>query len=174
MELDQSISTIETTHARFFVALAEATRIKDAFVIPKWRWYKTNARTPAFLFRSAGILIIFLSASLPFLATLEGVWRGVVLPVVALLVAALTGLNAFYQWEQDWKSHRLTQYKLEYQMTLWEIQVAQARQEPDEQQAIEHLWQATRALIDQTEDVTRMEAEQYYKRQRVPGKSTEN
>src|SRR5689334_13520679 len=83
---------------RFLSVLGELETIKRKYVVEAHlKWYEQHIQPARIAFFLSGILIILLSVSLPYLATLEGVWRTTVLPVVALIVAALTGLSAFFK-----------------------------------------------------------------------------
>jgi Protein of unknown function (DUF4231) len=149
---------------RFLSVLEELTRIKEEFVVRRLHWYKTHARTPMLLFRTSGVLVILLSVSLPFLTTLEGLWKTIVLPVISLLIAGLTGLNSFFQWESGWKGYRQTQFTLDYLLTQWELQIAEAKCQVDVQKGIDMALQATEQLISTTQTTTNVEAEEYFKR----------
>lgn len=153
---------------RFRSALATLTRIKDEFVGQKLHWYQVHARTPMFLFRVSGILIILLSVSLPLLATLEGFWKTLVLPIAALFVAGLTGLTSFFRWESGWKGYRQAQFTLEYLLTTWEVQIAQASHHTDVQEGIDQAFQATKQLLDATRTTISAEAEEYFKQVHIP------
>ena len=167
METDQR-QTNPQTDTDFQTVLDEVTRIKDAYVVSQINWYKTHANIPMVLFRLSGILIIFLSVSLPFLATLEGPWKTIILPIVALLVAGLTGLTSFYRWESDWKGFRETQFTLEYLLVVWDLSIAAAKQEKDEQHAIDIVLQATKQLLDTVHTSTSSETEQFFQRAQIP------
>lgn len=148
----------------FQTILDEVTRIKTTYVESQIKWYQTHANVPMFLFRISGMLIILLSVSLPFLATLDSFWKTIVLPIVALLVAALAGLTSFYRWESKWKGFRETQSTLQYLLAVWDLSIAEAKQKKDEQQAL----QATRQLLDAAHSSTSAETEQFFQRAQIP------
>src|SRR5581483_4534647 len=152
---------------RFLSVLEEVTRIKEEFVGLQFNWYKANARRPMLLFRIAGVLVILLSVSLPFLTTLDGLWKTIVLPVISLLIAGLTGLNSFFRWESAWKGYRQTHLTLEYLLTTCELQIAEARCQVDVQKGIDMALQATEQLITMTRTTTSAEAEDYFKRVQI-------
>ncbi|HZR42882.1 MAG TPA: DUF4231 domain-containing protein [Ktedonobacteraceae bacterium] len=152
---------------RFLSVLEEVTRIKEEFVGRQLNWYKANARRPMLLFRIAGVLVILLSVSLPFLTTLDGLWKTIVLPVVSLLIAGLTGLNSFFRWESNWKGYRQTHLTLEYLLTMWELQIAEAKCQVDVQKGIDIALKATEQLISATQTTVSAEAEEYFKRVQV-------
>lgn len=163
MDEDQQSDDALQSGKRFLAVLEELTRIKDEFVVRQLNWYKAHARTPMLLFRVSGVLVILLSVSLPFLTTLDGLWKTVVLPVISLLIAGLTGMNSFFRWEGAWKGYRQTRLTLEYLLTEWELQIAGARCQVDEQKAIEIALNATEQLISATRTTTSTEAEDYFK-----------
>lgn len=168
MDRNQQPHAFLQNDERFLSALAELTRIKDAFVAQRLHWYRVHARAPMLLFRICGVLVILLSVSLPLLATLEGFWKTLVLPLAALVVAALTGLTSFFRWESGWKGYRQAQFTLEYLLTVWELQIAEASQHSDAQEGIDQACQATRQLIDATQTTVSTEAEEYFKRVQIP------
>src|SRR5581483_8073077 len=120
MDEDQQPADALQNGKRFLSVLEEFARIKNEFVVRQLNWYKAHARTPMLLFRASGILVILLSVSLPFLTTLDGLWKTVVLPVISLLIAGLTGMNSFFRWEGAWKGYRQTRLTLEYLLAEWE------------------------------------------------------
>jgi hypothetical protein len=168
MDRDQQPRAFLQRDERFLSVLTELTRIKDAFVVQKLNWYTAHAKMPMFLFRLSGVLVILLSVSLPLLATLEGYWKTLVLPVVALLVAGLTGLTSFFHWESGWKGYRQAQFSLEYVLTTWELQITEASHHTDAQEGIDLALQATRQLLQATQSTISTEAEEYFKRVHIP------
>jgi len=168
MDRDQQPRAFLQQDERFLSVLTELTRIKDAFVVQKLHWYTVHARTPMLLFRICGVLVILLSVSLPLLATLEGTWKTLILPIVALLVAGLTGLTSFFRWENGWKSYRQAQFSLEYLLTTWELQITHASHHTDVQAGIDLAFQATRQLLQATQTTISAETEEYFKRVQIP------
>lgn len=163
MDEDRQPDSVLQSGKRFLYVLEEAKDTRDEFVIRNINWYKKRARTPMFLFRASGILVILLSVGLPFLTTLDGFWKTIVLPVTSVLIAGLTGLNSFFRWENAWKGYRQTHLTLEYLLTMWELQIAEARCQIDEQKAINIVLKATEQLINATRTAISTEAEDYFK-----------
>jgi hypothetical protein len=152
---------------RFNSILAELTELKDR-VVKTRNWYDRRAPRSMAGFRIVGVTVILLSVSLPFLGTLEGAWRSVALPVVSLLIAGLTGVNAFLNWQQQWQSFRQTQFTLEYLLQRWELDVIQARYLPDEEDAIIMIYTATQKLLDQAREATASETSEFFKGTQLP------
>jgi len=95
MDEGQKTTAYQQHNERFVSVLKELTSIKEIYVVQQLHWYKEHATKARRYFRLSSVLIIIFSVSIPFLATptLEGIWKTIVLPVVALLIAALTGLS---------------------------------------------------------------------------------
>ncbi len=158
---------------KFDAALKEFTKLKNAYVVSKIKWYEKNAPRHFWLFRITGVTIILLSVSVPFIATLSGFWKDTVLPIATLLIAGLTGLNSFMQWQEGWKEYRKTQYAIEYLITKWEFEVTKAINNPNKKQALNAITRATSNLLEKTKQITTKEAESYFERVEAPTGKTQ-
>ena len=142
--------------------LQELRRIVDENVASTLRWYKQRAALPRFIFRVSGALIIILSASIPLLAALEYPGKDIVLSATAVLIAALTGLNSFYRWEDTWRSRRETEFALTHLLSIWELKIVEAMHLGDPRKAKELLLVATRQLLEDAKAVTGVETEKFF------------
>jgi hypothetical protein len=158
---------------KFDAALKEFTKLKNEYVLRKIRWYEKNAPRHFWSFRITGVTIILLSVSVPFMASLSGFWKETALPIATLLIAGLTGLNSFMQWQEGWKEYRKTQYAIEYLLTKWEFEVTKAINNPNKKQALNSLTRATSNLLDKTKQITSKEADAYFERVEVPTGKTQ-
>ena len=147
--------------------LVDLTRIKDEVVRTK-EWYRTHGQRPMLLFRAFGVAIILLSISVPFLGTLQGVWREVVLPIATLLIAALTGLNSFFQWQTQWQGFRQTQFALEHLLQKWEIEIIWAKNYPEVDKRVEMAMAATSELLDRAREATSNETRGFFEGMQLP------
>jgi len=168
MDEKQQKSDYQQSDERFNSVLTELTQIKEAFVMEELQFYVKQAKLPRLLFSITGILIIMLSVSIPFLSTLEGIWRHIILPIVALMVAGLTGLSSFFRWERTWKGHIQTRITLEYLLSVWNLQITQARHEVDIQKGIEIAINATKQLLDDTHKTVSAETKEHFERLQIP------
>jgi hypothetical protein len=153
---------------RFIAAVEDITRMKNDRVMPILRWFKTHVTLPRILFRVSGTLIILLSVSLPLLSIVEGPSRDTLLPIVALMIAGLTGLNSFFQWQNAWQGRRQTQRALEYLLSHWELEMIKAKQHPEPQKAIQLALEATERLLDRTKEVTAAETSEFFQGIQLP------
>jgi hypothetical protein len=72
-------------------------------------------------FRLTGVLLIAASISLPVLTNLTFTGRDVTLSVVALGVAGLSALRAFFQWDQSWRLYRSQDLTLTALIARWQM-----------------------------------------------------
>jgi hypothetical protein len=131
-------------------------------------WFKRNSTRPRILFQITGGVTILLSVLVPLLSTLDGTWQTFVLPAVAVAIAGLTGINAFFQWQSQWQGNRQTQYALEYLLSKWEVEIVKARFQTDREQGIEIAIDATHNLLDQAREVSRTTTSNYFKNIQLP------
>lgn len=86
-------------------AEAYADRIR-AFYDSRAQWHRR-------LYRFSGIIVILAGAVLPLLASIRYPHKTIVVSGVGVLVAALTGLRAFYRWDQGWVVLRQTEFAID-------------------------------------------------------------
>lgn len=142
--------------------------IKNKYVVSVKEWFKSQARQSMILFRFSGVLIIILSVSIPFLVTFEWVWKDIVLSIVALTIAGLTGINSFFKWESAWRGYRQTQFALEHLLAIWELKMIEAKNCTDLEEGLKMAMNATEQLLKETRGVTSTETEDYFKHVQMP------
>jgi hypothetical protein len=72
-------------------------------------------------FRLTGVLTIVFSVSLPALTATDFSIRNAAISVLAIGVAGLSGLRAFYQWDQSWQLYRSQEFALDALATRWQL-----------------------------------------------------
>lgn len=72
-------------------------------------------------FRLTGVLTILFSVSLPALTATDFSVRNAAISVLAIGVAGLSGLRAFYQWDQSWQLYRSQELTLAALLTRWQL-----------------------------------------------------
>lgn len=168
MDSDKQLPPGSQKDERFLSILNELESIKESYVSSQLQWYETHAKRPMFLFRICGTLVIILSISLPFLAMQTGIWKEVLLSIFSLAIAGLSGVNAFFHWDSDWKAYRQTQFTLRSLLVTWDLSITEARYESDVQKAIDLAKLATKQLVDETQKVTGTETGQYFEQIQMP------
>jgi len=170
-DMDQKQQTNEPQQMdkRFLSVLDALETIKSKYVEEaELKWYDKHIQLPRFFFYLSGILIILLSVSLPYLATLEGLWRSIVLPIVALGVAGLTGLSSFFKWDTSMRAHIQAKFELQYWLSIWELQITEAKHELDVESAIKKALQATQQLLANAQNTLNIEVAEHYKSIKPP------
>ncbi len=168
MDQEQKIVTYQQNDGRFVSLLKEVTGIKDTYIIREIKWYRSDSKIVRRYFLFISVLIIFTSVSIPFLTTLEGPWRNLILSIAALMVAGLTGLSAFLHLENHWKGSIHAKLTLEHMLWVWELKIAEAKHEPDAQKGIEMIVKATEKLLEGAQDTITNTADEHFKQIRPP------
>lgn len=122
----------------------------------------SHAEAPWVLFRLFGVLTILLSVTVPYVATLEGRWRSTILPIATLSIAALTGINSFFQWQTQWAGFRTTELNLRFALVEWNVRIAAACHQPDPTKAAEMAIAATDSLLDHARAAVSSETGRYF------------
>jgi hypothetical protein len=144
--------------------LRQIHELVNSQVVSTLDWYQRNALWPRRLFRSSGVIVILLSVAIPLLAALPYQGKDLVLSIAAVLIAALTGLNAFFKWEDVWRSRRQTEFALAYLLAVWRLQILQALNEPDSVKAKELAISATQQLLENARAATGEETKEFFSR----------
>lgn len=148
--------------------LGELRAIVDEQVVATYSWYRRHARIPRLLFRASGALVILLSISLPFLSSMDYPQKPILLSVVALIIAALTGLSSFFAWEQTWKSRRQTEFALAHLLAQWEVRLAAAKHESDPEKKRLRYIESTEQLLVESRAVVASETEEFFSTAKWP------
>lgn len=130
-------------------------------------WYQTHSKTPRLLYRLTGYVLITLSVTVPFLSTVKFYGSEVLLSFVAILIAALTGINSFAQWDSRWQGYKRAQVALENLEAIWDIQILEAKRGGDLEEAQRAVMDATRKLFDDAKRIITSETEKYFEDIRI-------
>ena len=141
--------------------LGSYRRFVDTHVASLRDWYHKRAQRNRFAFRSAGILVILLSALLPLLAGFDFARKDWILGLIGVAIAVATGLRSFYQWDQLWALLRRTDFELTELLAEWELAVATAK-DPAE------VHELTEKLLQKAGNVRRSESTGYFATLRFP------
>jgi len=165
-ETKQTTDTAQSDE-RFQGVIDELEKIKKEVVSAK-NWFERNSSRPRILFRLVGSVTIILSVLVPFLITLDGLWKTLILPIATLTIAGLTSINTFFQWQNQWQGNRQTQYALEHLLLKWEIEIVKAKFHMDSEEAMEMAIESTSKLLDQARDITSSTTGDYFKGVQLP------
>jgi|SRR5579864_212347 len=118
MQLPQSLGALS--------ALWEELEEIENSTVVKWRdWYKKHSKWPRWVFRVGGTLVIIMSVSLPFLANVPWSLKNDVIALVGLGIALISSFNAFFNWDQMWRSRLQTGYLLADLHSRWRLEIAE-------------------------------------------------
>jgi type IV secretory pathway VirB2 component (pilin) len=148
--------------------LERLRKIKETQVDRKIKWHKNHAKWHKIYFRVFGVLIIILSTSIPFVVAREFDNKNVVISIIALGIAALSGINSFFHWQNSWRSYIKTYFALKYLASQWELQILRIEQETDFQKARESALTATENLINGANSFTETDIEDFFKNIELP------
>jgi hypothetical protein len=85
-------------------------------------FYNTRAIWHRRFYRLGGAVVILTGAGLPLLATLDYAGKALVVSLAGTALSVLSGLHAFYRWDQSWVLLRRTEHKIT--SAYWEWRTA--------------------------------------------------
>ena len=148
--------------------LQELKELKAKHFDSTIEWYQSHAKRPRLFFHLAGYAIIILSISIPFLTVYKFTGSELLLSVIALIVAALTGISSFAQWDSRWRSYKQAQFALESLDYSWNLRIIEIKRMNDPAEAQRAAIDATRKLFDNAKSVITSETEKYFESVRMP------
>jgi uncharacterized protein DUF4231 len=136
-------------------------------VVERRDTYRRRATWHARFFRATGIAVIAIASALPVLASLSYDGKTVTVAVAGALVAFLTGLRSFYQWDQLWGLLRQCDLDLTHLLEQWKLDVAATAGLPENERRSKVYALATK-LLEQAETRRRAESLSYFGMLRFP------
>jgi len=122
-------------------------------------------------FRATGVLTILFSVSLPALTSANFSGRNAVISVLAVGVAGLSALRAFYQWDQSWHLYRSQELVLTGLLTRWRVGMMRIIKEPA-LDADAHAYTLTLDVLNEAHDAGRTELSDFFSGIAWPQKGT--
>jgi Protein of unknown function (DUF4231) len=148
--------------AAFDAVLKSCRSLKEQYVDIRISYYKDHTKIPRWMFRSAGVLTILLSVTLPALAAAVFPYKEIILSAVSIAIAALTGLSSFYRWDRTWSGNSSAQVALEQHVAKWELELANAQYVVPSDQRLSHAYQATNDLLINARSVVSSESSGFF------------
>lgn len=152
--------------------LTEMSRIQRDYVASRVAWYQDKKKWPRRLARGTTIALIVLSSSVPFLTGVDGWRKDVLLPIVALLIAALSGLKAAYQWERTWQAYAVAQFLIEDATGKWNVEMTRARHAVSAKASMDRAYRATLELLHVASTARDEETKAYFEDLRAAAVAT--
>jgi hypothetical protein len=129
--------------------------------------YRNRAKWHALLFRASGIAVIAIATALPVLASLSYAGKTLTVSLAGALVAFLTALRSFYQWDALWGLLRQSDLDISHLLDKWRLGVA-ATAGLSEQERRPRVQALATELLEQTEAIRRAESQAYFAALRFP------
>jgi hypothetical protein len=174
-------ASVQKEAERFKAAMQTVKAIKKQYVDPRVDFYKNHTKTPRVLFRVSGITTILCGATLPALAAgnfdnknlaLLGLTiainKTVVVSILSIAIAALTGIASFFHWESTWRGSSTTQVAIEQFCAKWELELLNAEVRLAPETRIGHIYLATDDLLANVEAAISAETEGFFSNLRFP------
>jgi hypothetical protein len=157
-----SPAQIAAQTAAFDAVLKSCRALKEQYVDIRISYYKDHTKIPRWMFRTAGVLTILLSVTLPALAAAVFPYKELILSTVSIAIAALTGLSSFYRWDRTWSGNSSSQVALEQHVAKWELELTNAQYVVPFAQRILHAYQATNDLLINARSVVSSESSGFF------------
>jgi ABC-type multidrug transport system fused ATPase/permease subunit len=123
--------------------------------------YRARARWHARFFRSSGILVIGMASALPVLASFSYRHKDWVVAIIGAVIAFLTALRSFYQWDQLWGLLRQADLAISHLLDEWTVGLAAAEVLPADDRPAE-VERLAKKLLDDTEAIRAAESHSYF------------
>lgn len=129
-------------------------------------FYDVRAKWHRRFYRFSGLMVILVGAALPVLTSLDYPGKTVVISLAGVLVAGLTGLRAFYRWDQSWILLRNTEMAvtaayLEWKLTPGNLPVGDVGATPEQEKA-------AHVFIEKLGELRQHEARSYFENMAFP------
>jgi ABC-type multidrug transport system fused ATPase/permease subunit len=124
-------------------------------------WYRRRAKWNAIFFRATGVAVIAIASALPVLASFSYRGKDEIVATAGALVAFLTALRSFYQWDQLWSVLRQSDFDISYLLERWKVDLSAAAELP-EAERFARVQVLGAALLEQTEAVRKSESQRYF------------
>lgn len=119
-----------------------------------------------------GIITIVCSVTLPAIATAQFPYKALVLALMSIAVAALTGLSSFYKWERAWRANSTAQVALQQHVAKWELELANAQLLVSPHERANHIYKATSDLLVNAGNVVTSQSEGFFSGLSFPQQNT--
>ncbi|MFD4639900.1 DUF4231 domain-containing protein [Lentzea sp. NPDC058436] len=134
----------------------------DAYAMWLRTFYDVRARWHRRFYRISGMLVILVGASLPVLTSLDYTGKELVISLAGVVVAGLTGLRAFYRWDQSWILLRNSEMAVTAAYLEWKTAPGNFPVSEDAEQRLVQE-KAACAFIDKLGELRKQEATTYFK-----------
>jgi hypothetical protein len=154
--------TDDGDRARFEEAVRELEGTVVRKVDADMRAYGGRRSGARNLAASVAATTILLSALLPLLAAFDYNGKELVLSLVGVTIAAVTGLGSYFHWGDLWKGYLIAWNDIQNARAHWDLDVVAARREETEEAALEAAYRAADRLLEATRSAIDREHGTYF------------
>lgn len=141
--------------------LQKINTTKQEIVVRQLKWFKFRADSMMFLCRFCGVAVIFLSAIIPYLSTIETTKESI--PIIAILITLFTGITMYMNTSDAWHTYRNSEINLRYIIASWEIKILTIlAKEINDSEKIGEIGEITVKLIQETKSIANNETKKYF------------
>lgn len=146
-------------------------RLVQTQIIGHYTWYKRNSIPARLFFRTSGALVIIFSVTIPALAAIpieSFPAKDLVIAVMALGIAILSGLNTFYKWGEKWQSFVRAEMAIKHLIGFWKMDIHEAKLLENKTERLAAVNNATKKLIGEAGNIVSQETEDYFSKVQWP------
>lgn len=106
-----------------FVAMMEPLIVYRNKIVLEQKNFDRRATKNRIYYRVFGIILVICSVLIPYFSNSRFKHSKIVVSVLAILVAFITSIGAFFNWEGNWKGCRSADYNYIHEIRMWDIDV---------------------------------------------------
>jgi hypothetical protein len=145
-------------------------RIVQTKIINSYHWYKIHKNRERINFRIAGVTVILSSITIPVISAYSFIGKDMVVSIIALTIAILSGLNGFFKWEESWQSFNRSELIIQHLIGMWQFQLLEAKSHANASERLFEARKATKHLLDEVGKIISQETENYFSKVEWPKK----
>lgn len=141
--------------------LKEIRNLMKATVLDDLSWYRMATVRPMVAHRFFGTLVIALSVSLPLLATMNFERKDLVISLIGIMIAFISGIRSFFRWGEMYMANMRGMVELKNKVSEWELAIIQAENHYDPEESVKIAFEASRQLLVARDLVDKRNTEDY-------------
>jgi len=144
--------------------------VQTKVIINAYHWYKKHKNRERIIFRASGITVILFSITIPVISIYNFTEKDIVVSVMALTIAILSGLKAFFKWEESWQSFNRSELAIQHLIGIWQIQLLEAKTHANFSDRLSEARKATKYLLEEVGKIISQESDNYFSKIEWPKK----
>ncbi len=145
-------------------------RIVQTKIVNSYHWYKRHKNRERINFRIAGVTVILFSITIPAISAYSFTGKDMIVSIMALTIAILSGLNGFFKWEESWQNFNSSELAIQYLIGMWQFQLLEAKSHANASERLSEARKATKHLLEEVGKIISQETENYFSKIEWPKK----